>query len=1292
MSILQLPHSVSIASTDATSVSNLCERGEVSSSSGVRPMTCLSLHPAVESSTAQPATVSPCSKVRGCWSPLEAQRSVMIPQLPDTFLQPCLRLEPAEDSAAVLPPEVANHYPNIAQGKILRIVAGGQAEPRVQTCAVVSVSNAVAAPGTHNAILGIAAFLKTYCLPESKLYGIRNFMKNDEVEISFESCGRFMNQAGSELLPTIPLLRVTARILGQLTQLCERLELDSLIFLCGPSELCEVAKISDHLVQSNSGTVLACVLHSISGWVRLPQWISTNLGFDSACSVLSEVAGNIALSRQSLNRDIYHFVGCGSKTLTLEVAMQIHPVLCFIGEDVAQRGLTLNAIVGSICDVIVARHHDHGLHAGVVMVSDDFFEQLVEMRRLRLEMQRLRLEQATNMRCVESAQQLLEPDLAEFFAMLPPAVCHGLVFRTGMDGLPLLQATHAERELGALVAQSLIRRAARGERSVPHFDTHPHSLRYLALSPMPTALDCNLGYALGHVAAAMAQGRTNGYVASVENMQEDSRSWGPCAVPIVRLLIPDPQTSLPAVQRRSLSPKDPLFNVWRQLCDHWCYTQSYRQPGPVQYWGPGASRPLSWATYTLRSELMLPEELAGAAKELAALGIPSQSFMLRLEMTFQLCRRREALLLPLQKWRIGYQPALPQVLRAAFHIVEEDGKGRVCADLDLLHSTFPMLWGANMLKAVRLESTHQEASIMHMLPEKPVRSPIMHRDESFARSMGSSQSPSASPVASPRASVEDVTFRMSTSLRVGIVLVGRSGPGVNNVIQGLFDYLHTAGGAVVCIALGLAGLTTCQAFELTEEMLAPHRNQGGCDLLGQSQIEDLNILGQNLAACAATVRKLQLDGLVVWGGRNVHSWTARLAEYFQEQQVPTRVIAVPASVQSDLPLIEQTVGYDTVCKLFSSIVGNLGMQTASSGKVWCFVRIPGRSISHIAAEVALETHPQVVLMSADSGKEQLGLHEVTNMICNIIEARCREDKNYGVVLIPDQLLASVREMKQLFEEVAQIYRAFPGVLQDMEQSKGQDFSFILSLLPPLSRALFHSFPEPVRAQICHVVCEGAHKGLGALLDIAGIETEVIFQSLVEMELARRVVLGSYKGPFQAITYSLPYHGRSAMPTNFDCDLGYTIGYTAAIFVEDERSGLLVDIAKLKGDVQDWEVRGTPLASLLTFKEPKDGASHAASYEIRPRSRLLYDLNTQRCTPEMAQRSLVSPGPAQFEGPCANQKTLTLCMPQMKRVQQMELAEALIHQLKAKAGAGCPPEVLRAVKMLLQGGVDLLKQL
>jgi len=498
--------------------------------------------------------------------------------------------------------------------------------------------------------------------------------------------------------------------------------------------------------------------------------------------------------------------------------------------------------------------------------------------------------------------------------------------------------------------------------------------------------------------------------------------------------------------------------------------------------------------------------------------------------------------------------------------------------------------------------------------------------------------------------------------------------------------------------MGIHGIRAGLSFELTPELLAVHLNQGGSDLLGQSQPEDLDTTGGDFAACAKTVRRLQLSGLVIWGGTSTHSWTVGLAEYFSEHQVSTSVVAVPASVQSDLPLVEQSLGYDSVCKMFASIVGNLATQAASSGMLWCFVRIPGRSISHIAAEIALQTHPHVLLTGQTVEDQSLGLPEVTQLICDVVEERAREGRNYGVVLIPDQLLSSVREMRQLFGELAMIRQAFPDVLE-APQSGGvtRDWGPLLSLMPPLSRALLQSFPERTRAQVCSSVCSAMDQGqsdTGEFVpDLRTVETEVIFQTLVETEMHRRVLLGTYKGPFKILTYSLPLQGRAAMPTNFDCDLGYTSGYTAGVLIDSQCTGVFVDVSRLKESVDDWEVGGTSLASLVTIQEPRLGREEAPSYKILPRKRLMYDLSrgSEFNIPEAVESTLLSPGSAQFAGPCAGEKTKTLCMPQLQRVRQMALMEEKMAELKAKASAGCPPEVLQAVRMILQGGVNLLSK-
>ncbi|CAK9014451.1 unnamed protein product [Durusdinium trenchii] len=460
-------------------------------------------------------------------SELEVHRTYALPPVPKELSWAKLRfrgVEEGDPEMLAVDEEVRNFYPSVGELEPLHVVEdrrpSSTTEPKSRRIGVVSLSNAVAASGTHNAMLGLRDFMDRKEMAGSTLLGIRNLSKGHEFEIE-RAFNMFVNQAGSDMLRTIQLGRVNKTLLNQMIRLCDNLRLDALVFLCGPSELSHIGKIMEHLHKEKPKILINCVLHSVSGWIRMPGWIETNLGFDSACACLCEVSGNLALSRQALNRDIYHFVACGSKTLTLEVALEIRPTLCYIGEEIRRRRRTLDEIVEEICDTIVVRNCEHDLHAGVIMIADDFFEQMVEMTELRLEMHRLRSERTMELSSEEAALTLLPEHLLSFYSSLPKTHQHALVFRTGLDDLPLLLPLDVERIVGNLVAGRLSRRKQRGLRSVHHFEQHPHSLRHIALSPMPSILDCYLGYVLGHVVGALIEQQKSGYVANVRNVGED---------------------------------------------------------------------------------------------------------------------------------------------------------------------------------------------------------------------------------------------------------------------------------------------------------------------------------------------------------------------------------------------------------------------------------------------------------------------------------------------------------------------------------------------------------------------------------------------------------------------------------------------------------------------------------------------------------------------------------------------------------------------------------------------------
>jgi len=1235
-------------------------------------------------------------------------------------------------------------YPSIANLQIHRLKSasssGEQQDAKLTIGIAKLTSLASSAAGSHNVLVGLRTLLDK--MPGQKqLWGIRNLSRGDEVSLDEDLIRYYVNQPGSDLLPIIAVSRVNESMMNKIMKFSERLELDGLVFVCGHGEMAIVAGIAEHFSKHNASTRVISILQSPSARARLQDWLPLSLGFDSACATIAEVAGNISLSAPLGSQDVYHFISCGSSTLTLEVAMRIQPMMCLIREDITARKRTLDSIIEEVCDVIVQRH-EQGLHTGVILMTDRFYGALDEMRALRAEIHRLKQEQPSDVRTLETAHRALPEDLANFFSMLPAEVCQSLVFRVDADGMPLLRPQESDKEVGFLVSQRLARRAEDGKPSVRNLICQAHNLRNVALCPTPSVLDCNMGFTLGQVAALAIRGKFHGYVASVCNLDKPCRDWGACIVPMVAMIRSGSAVDgLTSERMLAEDDEDKLVQVWRSVQDRWRNKRSYRQPGPEQF----CERLDTLSSYTLHAaysdvgpvvEKEIREEDAAEARGTE-----------RPEMLRTLSPRSVEMLSPLQKERLAYQPCMPSVLEDRFQLVEVDNRGRVCANLDTVRSAFPSLWRTENLKAVTLQQVVEETNVLEMLPERSSHlgergslsfsvnslfSPA-HRNTSMrlldkSRSTGTSSEymfgamePDGVPVRTHSGSSLPRLHGMSSGagMRIAILHVGRPCPGLNSLLAGLLDYVAAINGKVYCIPGGVNGLVTGASFQLTADLMSVHTNQGACDLLGYGDDEFLDVNGGNFESCAEMAKKMQLDGLVVCGGRRAHAWTAELAEYFAELCYPTSVVAVPATASSDFVFMEQSLGYDTSCHTLAYLVGILATQAASSRKQWFFVSITGDSISHLVAEVAMQTHPHVILTSESVERDKLGLPQIRDLICDTIEARSKEDKNYGIVLLNGGLLASVLEMRQLMDEVVEVAARFPERLQRAAGSLHNDhYSQVLHLFSPLARAHFLGFPARVKAQICTVAMRNAREGKStAPKDFFLIEAEVIFKALVESELTRRVVLGTYKGSFQCTAYSMSYQSEAAMPTNFDCDLGYTSGTAAAVLVEGRRSGYLVDITRLKEPVDKWCVGGTPLSSFLTITEKDDSNEREDSgfdcepamrpqlsrpsslrresgyrFVIPPRSRLLYDVRFERSMPVASSRTLISPGPVQYTGPCAGMKTHTLTMPSMQRVKQMAQAEQYIKELKTKASAACPPEVLSEIRTLLRGGVELLKQL
>jgi len=522
------------------------------------------------------------------------------------------------------------------------------------------------------------------------------------------------------------------------------------------------------------------------------------------------------------------------------------------------------------------------------------------------------------------------------------------------------------------------------------------------------------------------------------------------------------------------------------------------------------------------------------------------------------------------------------------------------------------------------------------------------------------------------------------NLTIGVVFCGRQCPGAHNVVAGLHHFLEQRAGKgarLVGFLNGTRGLCSCDAREITREDVATYVNTGGMQLLGRTAdvLRGAEQLAQVEAACA----KLGLHGLVLIGGSVSNSDTAMLADHFAAQQLPTRIIGVPASIDGDLYDCEACIGNDTACRVYASLVGNLATDAASVRKHWYFVRIMGRSPSHIALECASLTQPNITLIGEEIEAKRMSLAAIVSELADIVTYRASEGKRFGVVLIPEGLIEYIPEVNALMREIMMA-----------RTQRASNKAAILALLTPWSAALLNSMPPFIQHQLLLDPQASDHKA-----QLSQIETERLLADLVRLELDRRRKLAQLEAEwcapdtkFSAVCFYLGYQARSSMPSNFDCDLGYTLGCTAAALVASGVTAYMATAHCLTSSPADWRVCGTPLASFLSA-ESRSGMAVPA---IRPSGVDLHSDSFKSFAAHRDEHKMMdayrNPGPLQFMGSFAS-RLKAAEIAEKRSADLMEVAE-ICKEVEAVCWPGCKESVIKTTLgslRALQANLNILQE-
>ena len=530
----------------------------------------------------------------------------------------------------------------------------------------------------------------------------------------------------------------------------------------------------------------------------------------------------------------------------------------------------------------------------------------------------------------------------------------------------------------------------------------------------------------------------------------------------------------------------------------------------------------------------------------------------------------------LQQARAAYQPKLPTALWGAVKAVEGAATESV-ADQEQIKKLFPNTYG---LPELRFEKDTDVAKV--------------------------------------KSSNKEV-------INVGVILSGGQAPGGHNVISGLFDGLKSQNKAnrLYGFLMGPGGLVDHNYMELTGDIIDQYRNTGGFDIIGsgRTKLETVDQFEKGLEI----IKELNIRAIVIIGGDDSNTNACVLAEYYKAKGAGVQVIGCPKTIDGDLKndWIETSFGFDTACKVYSEVIGNIQRDTNSAKKYWHFIKLMGRSASHIALECALQTQPNYCIISEEVEANNKSLNDIVAEIAQVVADRAADGNNFGSVLIPEGLIEFIPAMKKLIAELNDMLAKFPEI-KDMEPDA--QHQFVVNQLNPENAETFSSLPLEVARQL------SLDRDPHGNVQVSLIETEKLLSEMVAKKLADMKEEGKFVGKFAAQHHFFGYEGRCADPSNFDADYCYALGYNAAQLVKCGATGYMSSIRNLSKPSIQWIAGGIPITMMMNI-ERRHG-------EDKPVIRkALVDLNGKPFQEFAKNRAkwaketcYVYPGPIQYFGP------------------------------------------------------------
>ncbi len=479
---------------------------------------------------------------------------------------------------------------------------------------------------------------------------------------------------------------------------------------------------------------------------------------------------------------------------------------------------------------------------------------------------------------------------------------------------------------------------------------------------------------------------------------------------------------------------------------------------------------------------------------------------------------------PLQKARYQYQPKLPGMLRNGISeiCVKEGAATQSVADQEKIQALFPNTYG-----------------------EKEI---------TFEKGANTSE---------------------AKKQVVGVILSGGQAPGGHNVVCGLYDALKATSSENTLLGFknGPSGLLDDDYVEFDDAYIDAYRNTGGFDIIGSGRTKLET--EEQFAVASEVCKKHGITAIVIIGGDDSNTNAAVLAEYFAAHKTGVQVIGCPKTIDGDLKNedIECSFGFDTATKTYSEVIGNIERDANSAKKYWHFIKVMGRSASHVALECALETQPNICLISEEVAEKKMSLSQIADYIADSVEKRAAKGMNFGVAIIPEGVVEFVPEFKSLIAEINELLAGAQGEAFNALESWEEKYAFIENGLTAESMAVFAILPQTIQQQLF------LERDPHGNVQVSLIESEKLFSALVKDKLDAR----GYTGRFSALHHFFGYEGRCAFPSNFDADYCYSLGYNAFMLIQYGYTGYLSKVSNLAKPAEEWVAGGMPITKMMNME-------------------------------------------------------------------------------------------------------------